>query len=132
MESEDKTNQKKTDTSQSTIMKRAHIKTNIAIFSILYLDNLIACFFKRLIPPQYINYVNPQTPATPPPGPASPPQNPHTFHKTCLTSAAQSGVLLDSVNSPDGELNKSYTEALNDGETEVAKVSEQYCGHLRS
>lgn len=68
--------------------------------------------------------LSPQSPP-PPRATALPPHNPHTFHKTRCTSGTQSGVLLDSVNSPDGDLNKSYNEALNDGETEVAKVSEQ-------
>lgn len=58
------------------------------------------------------------TPAAAPHSFTTTPRNTHTFHKTCHTSAAQSGVILDSVNSPDGELNKSYNETLNDGETE--------------
>lgn len=50
---------------------------------------------------------SPTPPAAPHSRPTAP-RNTHTFHKTCHTSAAQSGVMLDSVNSPDGELNKSY------------------------
>ena len=49
-----------------------------------------------------------QHPQQPPHSRPTTPRNTHTFHKTCHTSAAQSGVMLDSVNSPDGELNKSY------------------------
>lgn len=88
-------------------------------------DHEILCFVVAVqnIPLQYIK-ISPLSTLRSPTPPAAPdsltttPRNTHTFHKTCHTSAAQSGVMLDSVNSPDGELNKSYNATLNDGETE--------------